>query len=182
MKKILAALALLASTLVLPVMSAAPAAARCVAPGDEVIYLFKNKSFTYYPTNIRSDWAKFRKGGTISYSKTSTMEMNASVTSTVEAEAGVIFAKASASLGLTIGGSHSNSETWTYSANVPPSKKFKYRLHAYHYSANFSVMKKRFNGAPKVCDYQKSWKRWQRVKHAPAKAERNIWKVDKRRG
>ncbi len=181
MRRTIAGIVMCTSALVTPAVTAAPAQARCAAPGSEVVYVFKNKSFTYHPTNIKSDWAMFRKGGTISYSKSDTMEVNASATATVQAEAGVIFAKASTSLGITVGGSKSWTDTWTYTANVPASKKRKYRLHAYHYTANFSVMKKRFNGAPSVCDYRNVWKKWQRVKHAPATASRNIWKVDKAR-
>ncbi len=179
MKKIISALVLLASTLVVPVLAAAPASARCAAPGPDVIYSFKDKSFTYYPTNIHSDWAIFRRGGSITYSKTKTMTVSASVTATVSAEAGVVFAKASTSLGVTVGGSHAWTESWSYTANVPADTQHKYRLHAYHYTANFSVMKKRFNGAPSVCNYQNVWSSWQRVKHAPAKASRNVWRLDK---
>ena len=179
MKKILAALVIIASMLVVPVLAASPASARCAAPGDTTIYKFSKKSFTYHPTNIKSDWAIFRKGGSITYSKTKTMQVSASMTATVSAEAGVIFAKASTSLGLTVGASHSWSEQWSYTANVPADRKHKYRLHAYHYTANFSVMKKRFNGAPKVCNYENVWKSRQRVKHAPAKASKNVWRLDK---
>ena len=185
MKKILAALVIIASMLVAPVLAtspasaASPASARCAPPGDETIYKFSKKSFTYYPTNIKSDWAIFRKGGTITYSKTKTMQVSASVTATVSAEAGVIFAKASTSLGVSVGKSASWSEQWSYSANVPADRKHKYRLHAYHYTVNFSVMKQRFNGAPSVCNYQNVWKSWQRVKHAPAKASKNVWRLDK---
>jgi len=179
MKKFAAVIAMFASTLVVPVISASPANARCAPPGDDVIYVFANKSFTYYPTNIHSDWAIFRKGGSITYSQTKTMQVSASVTATVSAEAGVVFAKASTSLGVTVGGSKSWTQQWSYSANVPADTQHKYRLHAYHYTANFSVMKKQFNGAPSVCNYQNVWKSWQRVTHAPAKASRNVWRLDK---
>ncbi len=179
MKKIVAVLAMLASTLVVPLLTASPASARCAPPGNETIYTFTKKSFHYYPTNIHSDWVSLRRGGSITYSKTKTMSVSASVTATVSAEAGVIFAKASTSLGVTVGGSKSWSQHWSYSANVPADTRHKYRLHAYHYTASFSVMKKRFNGAPSVCNYQNAWKKWQRVTHAPAKASRNVWRLDK---
>jgi hypothetical protein len=178
MRRILAVLALIAGGLS-PALLAAPANARCAPPGDDIIYSFTNKSFTYYPTNINSDWVVLRRGGSITYSKTATMEVNASATATVQAEAGVIFAKASTSLGVTVGRSHSNTDQWSYTANVPADTAHKYRLHAYHYTANFSVMKKRFNGAPSVCNYQSVWSSWQRVTHAPAKASRNVWRLDK---
>ena len=142
MKKFAAVITLFVSTLVVPALAAAPASARCARPGNEVIYVFTNKSFTYYPTNVHSDWAVFRKGGSITYSQTKTMQVSASVTATVSAEAGVIFAKASTSLGVTVGGSKSWTQQWSYTANVPADTAHKYRLHAYHYTANFSVMKK----------------------------------------
>jgi hypothetical protein len=179
MKKVATVLTLLASSLVAPIVAASPASARCAPPGDDVIYVFKDKSFTYYPTNVHSDWVSFRNGGTINYSQTKTMQVSASVTATVSAEAGVIFAKASTSLGVTVGGSKSWTQQWSYSANVPADTAHKYRLHAYHYSANFSVMKKVFNGAPSVCNYQNAWGSWQRVTHAPAAASKNVWRLDK---
>jgi hypothetical protein len=51
------------------------------------------------------------------------------------------------------------------------------RLHAYHYPVTFTVTKKRFNVA--TCDYRtvSGWP--QRVYHAPAKANRNVWRLDK---
>jgi hypothetical protein len=179
MKKIAPVLVMFASTLLVPALAAAPASARCAPPGNDVIYVFKNKCFTYYPTNIHSDWAVFRKGGSITYSQTKTMQVSASMTATVSAEAGVVFAKASTSLGVTVGGSKSWTQQWSFSANVPADTEHKYRLHAYHYTANFSVMKKHFNGAASVCDYVNSWKSWQRVTHAPAKASPNVWRLDK---
>jgi hypothetical protein len=179
MKKIVAVLAMLAGTLAVPVLAASPASARCAPPGNETIYVITSKSFIYHPTNIHSDWAIFRKGGSINYNQTKTMSVSASMTATVSAEAGVIFASASTSLGVTVGGSKSWSQSWSYTANVPADTKHKYRLHAYHYTANFSVMKKRFNGAPQVCNYQNVWSHTQRVTHAPAKASRNVWRLDK---
>lgn len=95
MRKILLVLTLVAGVLVAPVLAAAPASARCAAPGSQVFHVLQNASFTYYPTDIKSDWAMSRKDGTISYSTSDTMEANASMTGTVQAEAGVIFAETS---------------------------------------------------------------------------------------
>lgn len=178
MKRMATALVMLTSMLI-PVLAASPAEARCAPPGNEVIYKFSNKVIRYYPTNISSDWAVFRRGGSITYNKTETMQVSATVSATVSAEAGAIFASASTSLGISIGAAKSWTESWSYTANVPADSKHKYRLHAYHYTVSFLVMKSVFNGAPSVCDYQNSWKSWQPVKHAPAKASRNVWRLDK---
>lgn len=180
MKRFVALFAMLAGLLVPLGVTTAPAAQAYCPPPDgstRTIYKFRNADYRYHPTNIKSDWVIFPHGGTISYSRTKTMEVNASVTATVQAEAGVIFAKASTSLSVSVGGSYSQSQQWTYSANVPADRDHKRRLHSYHYTASFSVMKK--NWSPGDCRYKNAWGRWQRIKHAPAKADRNVWRVDK---
>jgi hypothetical protein len=167
--------------LLVPLTTLGPAAnAMCAPPdGSTTYYKFRNKSFTYYPTNLKSTWVLFPHGGTITYSETFTKHVEASVTATVEAEAGVIFAKASTSLGVTVGGGFSWDRSWAYSANVPADRSHKYRLHNYHFTANFEVMKKRWLSGS-ICDYKNAWSNWQSVQHAPVKAERSVWRVDKR--
>jgi hypothetical protein len=180
MKRFVALFAMLAGVLVPLGVTTTPAAQAYCPPPDgstRTIYKFRNADYRYHPTNIKSDWVIFPHGGTISYSRTKTMEVNASVTATVQAEAGVIFAKASTSLSVSVGGSYSQSQQWTYSANVPADRDHKRRLHSYHYTVSFSVMKK--NWSPGDCRYKNAWGRWQRIKHAPAKADRNVWRVDK---
>ena len=179
MKRFVTLFAMLTGLLVPVAITTAPAAmAYCPPPdGSRVIYKFRNADYFYYPTNIRSDWVIFPNGGSISYSKTKTMEVNASVTATAEAEVGAIFAKASASLAVTVGGSYSQSQQWTYTANVPADRDHKRRLHSYHYVVSFGVMKKSWSTAS--CSYKNAWGNWQRITHAPAKADRNVWRIDK---
>ncbi|GAA4817752.1 hypothetical protein ACFQ0K_09195 [Nocardioides caeni] len=184
MKRILgsmvATFAILFSTLLsVGVVGPTPVAeARCIPANDLYrIYTFKDKTTSYHPTNIQSDWATFRSGGTITYNKTKTATVSASVTATVSAEAGVIFAKASTSLGVTVGGSWSKSDSWAYSAVVPADSSHRYRLHMYHFSVSFKVMRKNWSYAK--CNYVNAWGSWQTVKHAPTKANRNIWRLDK---
>ena len=180
MKRFVALFAMLLGLLV-PITAAAPAAQAACAPpdGTQVYYKFRNKSFTYYPTNLKSSWALFPHGGTISYTETFTKHVEASMTATVEAEAGVIFAKVSTSVGVTVGGGYQWSKSWSYTTNVPADRDHKYRLHNYHYTVNFGVMKKRWVGGG-ICDFKNAWSSWQRVTHAPVKAERSVWRVDKR--
>lgn len=179
MKRALVPLVTLLASLLVPIAVAGPASAQCAPDGPKVIYKISDKNFVYYPTNVRSDWASWPRGGTITYQQTKTMEANASVTATVSAEAGAIFASASVSAGVTVGGSYSQSKTWSYSANVPADKDHKYRLHAYHYALNFKVTKYQWVGGS-TCDYKVAAHYPQRVHHAPAKSANNIWKLDKR--
>lgn len=177
MKRTAIAVVMLGSALVVPGVAASPASAACEPPAKRVVYSITNKSFHYHPTNIRSDWVILRSGGSITYAKTKAMTVSASTTATVTAEAGAIFASASVSLGVTVGASMSSTQAWSYSANVPAGSKYKYRLHAYHYTADFTVMKRTFS--PSRCNYVNAWSRSQLVHHAPAKASRNVWRLDR---
>lgn len=179
MKRLIAVFSMLAGLLVPLSTVAMPAAqAACAPPANEVYYKIGNADFRYYPTNIKSDWVVFPRGGSISYSKSKTMTVSASVTATVSGEVGAIFAKASTSLSVQVGGSYAQSQTWTYSANIPADRDHKYRLHAYHYTVDFSVMKRRWVGGT-TCNYVNAWSSWQRLKHVPLKADRNVWRVDR---
>lgn len=180
MKRFVAVFSMLIGLLVpLTAVSMPTAQAYCPEPdGVGYIYRIRNIDYRYFPTNVKSAWAIFPYGGTISYNETETMEVNASATATVSAEAGAIFAKASVSASVTIGGSYARSKSWSYTTNVPADRSHKYRLHAYHYSVDFSVMKKRWSHAQ--CGYTiNAWSSWQRVNHAPAKGDRNVWRVDR---
>lgn len=179
MRKVVLILSLIVGLLAPVAALASPASARCAPPdGTETIYRFKDKSLVYYSTNVASDWVIFPQGGSISYSKSKTAQLSVSTTATVSTEANAIFAKASASLGVTVGGSWSKSQTWTYSANVPADRAHRYRLHMYHYAANFSVRKYGWSYAN--CNWTvPRWSSWQAVHHVPAKASRNVWRLDK---
>ena len=179
MKRAVIAVATLVAALVVPVVAAAPAQARCIPANDRYhVYTISNKSFVYHPGNVYSDWVIFPRGGTISYSQSRTLTVSASMTATVSAEAGAIFAKASTSFGVTVGGSYSKAQTWTYSANIPADATHKYRLHVYHYSVNFTVTKKLWNYT--TCNYSTTASGWpQRVSHAPVKRDNNVWRVDR---
>lgn len=179
MRPTLVVLGLLAGSLVPTTLAVAPASARCAPPdGMEVVYKFRNKSLSYYPTNLKSDWVVLRKGGSISYTRNTTGTLSASATATVSAEAGVVFAKASTSLGVTVGKQWSKTQQWSYTANVPADASHRYRLHMYHYAANFDVRK--YGWSYSTCRWDvPRWSSWQTVRHVPASANRNVWRLDK---
>ncbi len=180
-RSVLVVITMLAGLLVAPVaFGASTASAACAPDGSQTIYVFRNKTVVYQPTNLFSNWATFPAGGSITYQQTTTKEVNASMTATVEAEAGVIFAKASTSFGVTIGGSYSKSASWSYTANVPADRTHMYRLHQYHYSLSFEVMKKRWSNT--TCDWTLNvWGSWQKVNHAPEKNESSsVWRLDQK--
>ncbi|GAB2979519.1 hypothetical protein [Nocardioides montaniterrae] len=175
-----AVLAVLVSLLAVVGGVAAPAAHASCPPPDssaQYIYKFANKTTTYHSTNLASDWVYWPQGGSINYTKNTTGTTSASVTATVSAEAGVIFAKASTSFGITVGKTWSKSQVWSYTANVPSGTGYRYRLHMYHYSLNFDVMKKTWSYG--TCGYINYWSSWQHVAHAPVASSSNIWRLDR---
>ncbi len=115
-----------------------PASAACPEVG-QVHYSFSNKSVSRRASNLKSDY--LRGPGTITYSTTKTATVTASMTATVSAEAGVVFAKASTSLGVTVGASYSKAGTWNYSKPVPSGTTA--RLVRYRESRKFTVKKTR---------------------------------------
>jgi hypothetical protein len=137
LRAFVAAAALGAACLV-AVGPAGPAAAVCPEVGN-VYYTFSQVSTSRKMSNLRSDYLK--GPGTISYSKSKTAEVNASMSASVEAEAGVVFAKASASIGTSVGASWSKSGTWSYSKDVPAGKTA--QLVMYHTTKKFVVTKKK---------------------------------------
>ncbi len=117
------------------VAAALPAAAMC----DEakVIYKFASGENGWRRTTVSSAYIK--GPGTVSITKGRSWTVSASMTATVSAEAGVVFAKASASLGVTVGASYTGSTSFTYSLNVPKGKTQK--LQQYKKAKTFTVTK-----------------------------------------
>lgn len=146
------------------VAPATSAFAACTEVG-QVFYSFSNVTTSRLLSNLRSDY--LRGPGTITYTKTTTGTASASMTGTVSAEAGVVFAKASASIGVTVGGSWSKSDTWSYSKPVPSGTTA--RLVMWHESRKFTVKKERVV-AP--CNLQTVYVE---TVNAPRTANINVW-------
>lgn len=161
--RVLSAIVFVASMTV-PTMAASPALARCDAP--TYIYKFTNVSVSKRLSNLRSDYLK--GPGTITYTRTKTATAKAEMTATVSAEAGVVFAKASTSLGVTVGKEWSKSGTWSYSAKVEKGRTA--RLVMWHKSRSFLVTKKRLD--PEGCSYSRVYRAWV---DAPVQANTNVW-------
>jgi hypothetical protein len=138
LRQALVVTALTASTIVVPSALGAgfQAFASCPEVG-QVSYSISNGAQSWLPTNLVSDYLK--GPGTISYSKSATSTVSASVAGTTSAEAGIIFAKASVSLTVTVGGSYSKADTWSYSKPVPSGQTK--RLRQYKEGRSFTVKK-----------------------------------------
>ena len=186
MKRILMVLAL-AIGLAVPAyagsIAAAGPASAAVCTDWTTGYAIKDKVRVLEATSLHGDWLHPNAGKslTMQYTETGSYTNNASVTTTVTAEAGLIFSKVSASVGVTVGRSWSQSKAWSYSLTVEYNPAYWYRLHLYHVAWTFKVMK--FNS--RVCNgqvqRQNVWASWQPVYHAPVKSSNgNVWQVDKK--
>ena len=109
----LAALTGAAVTFVTFVAPVSPASAIC-EPSPS--YSFTSVTTQWKATNLKSSY--ITGPGTITFSKGRSYTVSASMTATVSAEAGIVFAKASASLGITVGASYTSTVQYAYALNV----------------------------------------------------------------
>ncbi|MEV4311618.1 hypothetical protein [Actinocrispum sp. NPDC049592] len=164
-RSIAAAGSLALATFALPTVTGLGAQAFAVCPEvGQVSYTISNGAKVWQATNLHSDY--LTGPGTITYSKNTTSTVNASITGTTSAEAGVIFAKASVSLSVTVGGSYSKSDTWSYSATVPAGQTKK--LQQYKDARSFTVKKTQIV-AP--CNVKTVW-----TKKVTAPVKNNVYK------
>jgi len=129
--------------LVLPsavVAGASPSLAACPEYG-QVYYKFTNVTTSSRPTSVMS--AYIEGPGSISRTVSETATTSASMSATVAAEAGVVFAKASTSIGVGVGKDWSKTSSWSYTLNVAAGTTARVRL--YHESRRFTVTKQKVN-------------------------------------
>ena len=131
-------------------VAAAPAANAACDDVGKAYYTVTSKAWTWKATSLTSSYV--RGPGSVSLTKGRTWTVSASATGTTSAEAGVIFAKASASVSVTLGGSYSGTQSFTYTLNVPAGKT--QRLQQYKRALKFTIVKKRVV-AP--CNFQTVW-------------------------
>ncbi|HWS34703.1 MAG TPA: hypothetical protein VN408_18425 [Actinoplanes sp.] len=163
------ALAAIGTGFVAAITPGSAALAACdAAPKVKTQYTFKDKRYTTLATSLKSAWVQ--GPAQITYHKTTTSTVSAEVTATVSAEAGIVFAKASASLGVTVGASYSKSEEWEYSKAVPKGKDGQLRM--YHDALGFTVTKKVWDGSR--CNFKHAYT--SKVV-APRKTGEDYWKL-----
>jgi hypothetical protein len=167
MRRLLSLLTALPLAAVLAVAGPATSATAACPEVGNVYYSFSNKSTSRILSNLRSEY--LHGPGSINYTKNKTATTNASMTGTVSAEAGVVFAKASASLGVTVGKTWSKGDSWSYTMSVPRGKTA--RMVMWHESRRFTVTKKRIVGPCNLVTVYRT-----RV-NAPRKASINVWRL-----
>lgn len=113
----------------------------CPAEGENPIYTFTNISRSTRPTNIYS--AYITGPGTITYSESKTANVEATASATVEAEAGVVFAKASTSIGVSVTAGRSWTAGFSYTLEVSAGQRRRMRL--FQESRTFTVKKQTWN-------------------------------------
>ncbi|MGW7686672.1 hypothetical protein ACWGID_38390 [Kribbella sp. NPDC054772] len=111
---------LLTTGLVVPaVATAAPAAAK-KCDTNEVNWYAKGGHEVYVGTNLYSDWME--GPGRITYQKTATSESNSSWTGDLGVSIPLVIAEIQNKYAKTVGKSHSVTDSWSYTAEVPANK------------------------------------------------------------
>jgi hypothetical protein len=157
-------------------IAAAPASAGC-APSPGTGYTVYDKHTVYPGTNLFSTWVFDNADPTVSYNHTSTGTLSASGTAGVEAEEGVIFAKASESFSVTVGYSWSHSDSWNYSLHAKnKAGKTKVRMRLFHEAKKFKIRKYTYyyDGH---CKFHSTTK-WRKQFTAPVKKNSNVWGLE----
>ncbi|MGN6753640.1 MAG: hypothetical protein ACTHJJ_13935 [Intrasporangium sp.] len=131
------AVALSATTASL-VLTAGPAHAACTEAGN-TYHSISGASSVWKATNLSSSY--ITGPGSVSITKGRSWTVSASMTASVSAEAGVVFAKASSSLGITVGASYSGTQSFTYTLNVDRGQTM--RMQQYKSARQFTVHKYR---------------------------------------
>ena len=133
---VVAALSLVASAACVSAPPAQAAARIC----DEVrtIYSFSEVTRNRRPTSVKS--AYITGPGTISYNKTISTSVGFTASASVSAEAGVVFAKASATAGVALTTQRSWTDGFTYTLSVPSGQRRAMQL--FQESRSFKTTKK----------------------------------------
>ena len=147
---------------------ASSASAACPEAG-QIYFIIGPATASSKMTNLRS--AYLQGPGTITYNQTRSATVTATMSTKVSAEAGVIFAKASTELGVSVGKSWSKAGTWTYAKPVPSGKTA--RLVMYHETRRFRVTKRSISGA--TCQ---ATTLWSETVTAPRTHGYNVWRLN----
>ncbi|MGC4944031.1 hypothetical protein [Kribbella sp. DT2] len=119
---------------------AAPAAAAKKCNTKEINWFVRGGHEVYIGTNLYSDWME--GPGRITYQKTATSESNSSVSGTLGVGIDAVIAEIRSEYSKTVGKSHSVSDSWSYTAEVPKNKVR--RLHQLKQSWRVQVVRWRY--------------------------------------
>ena len=163
---------LTASVATIPAASAAVVVPQsCPRDGDQYIYSFTSVVVSKRPTDLYSGY--ITGPGVITYSRTTTATVGASATGTVTAEAGIVFAKASAALAIGLTTSKSWTDGFSYARSVPSGQRRRMRL--FEESRAFLVTKKTWN--PGLCRYTAVYSN--NAANAPRTERNDEWVLEK---
>lgn len=138
-RKITLAAALLLAIAVAAASGAKTAHAYTVCTTAKTAWVISDARWMQQPTNVYSDY--IRGPGTISYTKSKTAATGAALSAEVTAEAGVVLAKASTTVGTTVSKTWSHDQSWSYTKPVPAGRVA--RLMMFHQALQFRASKYR---------------------------------------
>jgi hypothetical protein len=117
----LATAATIALTLPLGVVTSTAQANEQICDGPSTVYTFSSVTVSKRPTNVKS--AYITGPGVLTYNKTVAATVGMTASASVTAEAGVVVAKASTQLGVSLAASRSWTDGFSYALNVPSGQR-----------------------------------------------------------
>ncbi|MFC5003918.1 hypothetical protein ACFPIJ_39600 [Dactylosporangium cerinum] len=157
-------------------IGAAPAAASdtgvqaCPPEGDTTRYTFTNISTSSRPTDLYS--AYITGLGTITFTENTTATVGFTASASVTAEAGVVFAKASATIGVSVTAQRSWTSGFSYALPVPDGQRRRMRL--FQESRSFLVKKENWSSG--LCTFTVAYSG--QSANAPRTTRVDEWKLE----
>lgn len=179
-------IALLMTVTMVPVAAApaAQAAPDCGSgpDGQTTIWRISDVRKSYVNTGLFSNWVYPKYApGQVTFNESDTSAWTGTVSASLTAEAGVVFAKASTTVGVSIAKTWSKTKSWSYSMDIPKDKDHKYRMRQRQETRRFDAKKFRWKYKESTgrCGYVRVKAGWG---HYPrSTATTLIWSLQKKK-
>ncbi|MFJ3957420.1 hypothetical protein [Arthrobacter sp. NPDC090010] len=139
-----------------------------ICDGPSPVYTFTSVTRSSRPTNVKS--AYITGPGTLSYTRTTTASVGVAASASVTAEAGVVLAKASTTIGVQLSKERSWTDGFSYSLNVASGQRRAMQL--FQTSRSFLATKKVLQSP---CKYVAAYSN--NSVNAPLRARQDEWKL-----
>jgi hypothetical protein len=116
----------------------------CTMPpdGEATTWSITNMTTGSAETGLASNW--LQGAGSITYSESASASTTATVSASVSAEAGVIFAKASATAGVSLAQQWGATKTWSYTMDTPGAAGTQYQMYQTQETRSFTATQLRY--------------------------------------
>ncbi|HEX6248671.1 MAG TPA: hypothetical protein VFZ64_12440 [Nocardioidaceae bacterium] len=150
--------------------------------GQTVIWRITDIRKRYVNTGLFSNWVHPQyDSAQLAYNDSATSAWTGTVSASLSAEAGVVFAKASSTISVSIAKTWSKTATWSYTMNVPKDPDHRYRMRQRQETRKFTARKFRwkYSEAKGRCAYVRVKSGWG---HFPRSTQSTlVWSLQKKK-